>query len=171
MDLAPRKRRASKPRTIATKSNAGERLRIDLLSPTSNLMGQLSTRLNQVRSNSMSYTRILVALNHDQTEPEVFEQALDLATKKEGASLMLFHCLRAANVIGLTTSPTDPLLGTAFPSLAEVELQQPMLQQQIVQQQTEQSYQWLETYRQQAIAFRSPNRNLLPSRKSKQQYL
>lgn len=100
----------------------------------------------------MSYTRILVALNHDQTEPEVFEQALDLATKKEGASLMIFHCLRAANVIGLTTSATDPLLGTAFPSLAEVELQQPILQQQIVQQQTEQSYQWLETYRHQAIA-------------------
>ncbi|MGH2414149.1 MAG: universal stress protein [Microcystaceae cyanobacterium] len=94
----------------------------------------------------MSYTRILVALNQDQTKPEVFEQALDLA-KKESASLMVFHCVRAANVLGGTTLITDPLLGTAFPSGAEVELQQPQLQQQIVQQQTEQSYQWLETYR------------------------
>jgi nucleotide-binding universal stress UspA family protein len=100
----------------------------------------------------MSYTRILVALNDDPTASEVFGQALDLAGEKEGASLMIFHCLRAANVVGLTTSPTDPLLGTAFPSLAEVELQQPQLQQQVVQQQTEQSFQWLETYRQQALA-------------------
>lgn len=99
----------------------------------------------------MSYKRILVALDRPPTTPEVFEQALDLA-KKEGASLMVFHCIRAANVTGLISSTTDPLLGTGLPSFGGVDLQQLQLQSEIAYTASEQNYEWLQTYRQKAIA-------------------
>lgn len=51
----------------------------------------------------MKYQKILVAIDRSSQSEAVFEQALDLA-KKEGAALMVFHCLPIEQV---SSSYTD----------------------------------------------------------------
>jgi nucleotide-binding universal stress UspA family protein len=98
----------------------------------------------------MSYQRILAAIDRPPTTSEVFEQALDLA-KKEGARLMVFHCIRQASVADVIPLVANPI--EADTSLFGVsDSQQLRLQQEVLQEQTEQDQEWLQTYCQTAIA-------------------
>ena len=54
----------------------------------------------------MGFHKILVAIDHSEQSPLVFNQALDLA-KKEGAQLMVFHVI---NIQG--QGEVAPILGT-----------------------------------------------------------
>ncbi len=116
----------------------------------------------------MGHKKILVAMDHPPVAPEVFEQALELA-KKEGARLMIFHCIRGASVAETILAASDPLdeLPTGDPlaeagsysdigtSLSPSEIRDFQLlqsQQQKLQMEVEPDQEWLQIYCQQAIA-------------------
>ncbi|MGB7442375.1 MAG: universal stress protein [Coleofasciculaceae cyanobacterium] len=88
----------------------------------------------------MKYQKILVAIDRSSQAEAVFEQALDLA-KKEGAALMVFHCLPTEEV---SSSYTD-MFGSGLANFsAEM--------QAVWEQQTKESREWLTDYGQKATA-------------------
>ena len=102
----------------------------------------------------MSYKKILVAIDRPPVTPKVYEQALDLA-KKEGASLMVFHCHREPSVAEAIPPIIDPLAGaglypttgTSFGDLQLIQIQREQLEKEV-----EQDREWLQNYCQNAIA-------------------